>query len=161
MNKFEFASYSQASCTDPETRRVINGTWRMTNTLAANLIRDSKRSMANNVMQKSLRELPLKMSTIGDTLNRMVTVKNLYACSQPRQANEIAIRTMEFLDAELTYIAALSPEQQRGRTESISIGMYVLQSLKMLATENKQTELALKIGRNIDWLAERFGVAEV
>lgn len=160
MNKFEFASYSQASYTDPETRRVVNGTWRMTNTLAANLIKDSKNSMANDVMQKSLRELPLKMSTISDSLNRMMTVKNLYDCSRPRQANAIALRTMEFLDAELTYIAALSPEQQRGRTEGISIGMYVLQSLKVLATENKQTELSLKIGRNLDWLAERFGVTE-
>ncbi|PRY50301.1 uncharacterized protein DUF2723 [Arcticibacter pallidicorallinus] len=161
MTKFEFSSYSEASYADPETRRVIGGTWNLTNTLAANLIEEGKNVEAEAVMEKSLRELPVDNYAIIDTLNRIMTVKNLYAGSRIDKASEIAEDTVQFLDAELTYISSLSPNQQRGSIQDIRIGMYVLQSLQILAAENKQAQLSSLIERNMEWLSQKFSLTDV
>jgi hypothetical protein len=161
MTKFDLSSYSEASYTDPETRRVIGGTWNLANVLTANLVAEGKRVEANNVMQKTLRDLPGDISTVADTLNRVMTVKNLYACKRVDKATEIAKDTVQFLDAELTYISSLSPDQQRGALQEIRIGMYVLQSLQILAADNKQMGFSSSIKRNIEWLSEKFSSTDV
>lgn len=156
MTKFDLSSYSKTAYVDAETRRVIGGTWNLTNVLAANLLAEGKSDHADAVLQKSLRDLPDDISTVQDTLNRMLTVKNLYACNRPEEANKMAERTAEFLDAELSYISSLSSEQKTSTLQNIQIGMYVLHSLKSLAAENKQEQLASQIQRNLVWLEERF-----
>jgi len=160
MSRFDFSAYSGTSYIDPETRRVINGTWGLTNTLAGNLIGEGQTRKADALLQKSLKELPVKMSSIRDSLNRMLTVKNLYGCKRTKQANELATGTLQYLDAELTYLSSLSTEQQRAMTDEISIGMYVLQSLGTMATDNNQAELATLIGKNIGWLEDKFGITK-
>lgn len=156
MTKFDLSSYSKTAYLDTETRRVIGGTWNLTNVLAANLIIEGKSGHADAVLQKSLKDLPDDINTVQDTLNRMMTVKNLYACNRPDEANKMAERTAEFLDEELSYISSLTSEQKKSTLQDIQIGMYVLQSLKSLATENKQEQLASQIQRNLAWLEERF-----
>jgi len=161
MTKFDLSPYSEASYADPETRRVIGGTWNLINVLAANLIAKGKSVQADAVMQKGLMDLPGDVSTVTDTLNRMMTVKNLYACNRTDKAREIAEDTVQFLDAELTYISSLSPNQQRSTLQDIRIGMYVLQSLEILAADNKQTDLSSSIKRNMEWLSQKFSFTDV
>lgn len=161
MTKFDLSSYSKASYLDAETRRVIGGTWNLTNVLAANLIAEGRKDQADAVMQKSLRDLPDGMSTVADTLNRMMTVKNLYDCNRIDEANEMAESTVQFLDAELTYISSLPTNQQRSTVQDIRIGMYVLQSLQTLAADHKQEELSSLIKRNMGWLEQKFMITDV
>lgn len=161
MTKFELGSYSKTDYLDPETRRVIGGTWNLVNVLAANLIQEGKNKDANAVLQKGLRDLPDNVSTIQDTLNRMMTVKNLYTCNRTEQANRMAESCVDFLDAELSYITSLTPEQKKNTLRDIQIGLYVLHSLRSLAAEHKQAELASQIGKNIAWLEDRFLTTDV
>jgi hypothetical protein len=161
MTRFELSSYSEASYNDPDTRRAIGETWKLANVLADNLIAEGKGMQADAVMQKSLRDLPVDISTVTDTVNRMMTVKNLYACNRKDQARDMAENTVEFLDAELTFISSLPDSQQSGVLQDIRIGMYVLQSLQILAGDNKQTEFSSSIKRNMEWLSQKFALADV
>ncbi len=156
MNRIDYKAFKRASYLDPESRRIVNGTWSFNNTLANNLIAEGKVGKAGNLMEKCLRDLPTRSYTIGDTLTQLYTVKNLYSLNKADEANKQATATTDFLIQELNYIAALSPDFKQQQTRNIQIGLYVLGSLDKLTAEYHQKELNQIIRNNFSALVKDF-----
>jgi hypothetical protein len=140
-HKFKLDGFKSAKYIDPESRRILQGTWNYANTLSANLIRNKQTAMAKSVMKKSLQQLPITNSSIADTLGKIPTIENLYLLADHQQANQLTKNTASFLAQELNYILSLTTEEQRGLINEIRRGMYVLQSLDQLTSNFKQGEL--------------------
>lgn len=138
---FELGGFKKAKYIDPESRRVLQGTWAYANTLSANLIRESHIGQAREVINKSLKELPLRNYSIMDTLNKVSLVQNLYLVNDSQRASRIAKETTSFLAQEFEYILSLKPEEQHAFINDIRRGMYVLQSFDKITEDHKQIDL--------------------
>ena len=157
MMKFDLKGFKTAKYIDPESRRVAQGTWQITNTLSANLTQEGKLSQARDILVKGLREIPLKNSSIGDTINRFQTIQNLYAVNEVKSANALAVETLDFLDQELSYIASLEQGRYVSYERDIQLGMYVLANLDRVAAGYQQKELSKKINEKFKELQVKFG----
>lgn len=158
MHKLDFSDFHKTAYLDPESRMVINTTWELNNMLAANLIMDGKTKKARDVMNKSIKDLPLRNYGVNDTLNRIYTVQNLYALNDINGANKIAKDTADYVVQELEYITSLSPEFQQARMQQIRIGLYVLSNLDKITAEVKQKGLNEMVRKNLNYFANEFGV---
>lgn len=133
MSKLDFTAFNKAKYLDVESRRIINGSWQLNNVLTNNLIAEGKKDEARLVMQKSMRDLPLRDYSVGDTLKKLHIVRNLYALNEVEEAMRVVKGASNFLTQELQYIASLSPEHQGAYREETQIGMYVLDQFEKIA----------------------------
>jgi hypothetical protein len=146
MNKMDFSGFKKASYLDPESRRVLQGTISLANTLTGNLLSEGKTEMAAKALQKSMKDFPMRNYTIQDTLNKMYTIKNLYDLDEIAQANQLTKETTAFVVRELAYLTSVDTKLQASAyIDDIRIGLYVLNGLAQIAAENKQTELSRKL----------------
>lgn len=139
--KFELAGFKSAKYLDPESRRILQGTWSYANTLSTNLIQNNQLQMAREVVKKSMAQLPLTNSSISDTLGKISLVQNLYLLKNEAQANRISHATSKYISQELDYILSLKPNEQRTLINDIKRGIYVLQSLNQLTENYDQPKL--------------------
>jgi hypothetical protein len=139
--KFELAGFKSAKYLDPESRRILQGTWSYANTLSTNLIQNNQLQMAREVVKKSMAQLPLTNSSISDTLGKISLVQNLYLLKNEAQANRISHATSKYISQELDYILSLKPNEQRTLINDIKRGIYVLQSLNQLTENYNQPKL--------------------
>jgi hypothetical protein len=156
MHKLDFSGFNKAKYLDPESRRIANDSWTFQNTLAGNLILEGKKAQAEQIMTKSITELPLKLYSIHDTLNRFETIRLLHNLNDHQHANLLAKQTTSFLDQELSYIASLSPQLQRASLGDIQVGMYVLNGLDELTAKGIEPELNRKIRNKYKELEDIF-----
>lgn len=156
MHKFDLKGLTTAKYLDPESRRVAQGTWAISNTLASNLIAEGKTAQAHSLLVKNIKEIPLKNYSIDDTITRYQTIQNMYTLKETKAANELTTATLDFLDKELTYIASLEPEKFNIYGRDIQLGMYVLTHLDRLAADYRQTALRKKIRTKLEVLETKF-----
>lgn len=156
LQKMNFKGFHAATYLDPETRRVANDTWTFQNALASNLIRDGKKAKAQQIMTRCVRELPLKIYSIHDTLNRLQTISNLNLLNDQQNANLLSKQTFSFLDGELGYIASLSVGLQRASLQDIQLGLYVLNELNELTAKGNDSKLKLQIQTRFKQLETLF-----
>lgn len=156
MNRFDLKGFKTAKYIDPESRRVAQGTWSISNSLTTNLFLEGKTTQAHKLLTKSIKDIPLKNYSIDDTINRYQTIQNMYALSETKAANALTKETLEFLDKELTYIASLEPERYNSYGRDIQLGMYVLNNLHKISAGYKQTELSDKIAKKFEELQAKF-----
>ena len=156
MHRFDLKGLNTAKYLDPESRRVAQGTWAISNTLTSNLIMEGKPIQARNLLIKNVKEIPLKNYSIDDTITRYQTIQNMYALKETKAANELTNATVDFLDKELTYIASLEREKFGTYERDIQLGMYVLSHLDRLAAGYQQTALSKKIRAKFGELQTKF-----
>jgi hypothetical protein len=156
MNRFDLKGFKTAKYIDPESRRVAQGTWSISNSLTTNLFLEGKTTQAHKLLTKSIKDIPLKNYSIDDTINRYQTIQNMYALNETKAANALTKETLEFLDKELTYIASLEPERYNSYGRDIQLGMYVLNNLHKISAGYKQTELSDKIAKKFEELQAKF-----
>ena len=156
MHKLDFSGFNKAKYLDPESRRVATETWSFQNTLARNLISEGKKVQAQQIVTKSLRELPIKLYSIHDTLNRFETIGLLHNLNNHQDANLLTSQTASFLDHELNYIATLPRQRQLASIRDIQIGMYVLNGLAELTAKSNETELNQRIRNSYQLLEDIF-----
>ncbi|TKC06759.1 DUF2723 domain-containing protein [Pedobacter polaris] len=153
---FELNGFKNAKYLDPESRRVLQGTWTYANTLTTNLIQANQISMARNVVNKSIKKLPLNNSSIVDTLNKISLVQNLYFLKTNPTANLITNETSKYIGQEFEYILSLKQEEQRLFINDIRRGLYVMQSLSQLAELYKQNVLSKTLKEQIKNYETKF-----
>jgi len=158
VNKQDFSGFKRSDYLDPETRRIVNGTWALNNTLTSNLLLEGKTAQAERVLQKSMRDLPLKNYTLNDTINRIYTVQNLYAMHHLKEANRLAKETTDYLVQEFNYVATLDPELQRQYLQNVRFGLSILNGLDRITAGNEQKELNQLIKKNFNQVANEFGI---
>lgn len=154
--QFELDGFKKAKYLDPESRRVLHSTWTFANTLSSNLIQNNRLQQAEKVMKISMDKLPLKNSSISDTLNKISLVQNLYAIKNYQEANRMIKETSQFIDQELGYILSLTTEQRNKLMLDIRQGMYVLQAFNELSNIYQQEKLANEVKQKLDGFARRF-----
>ncbi|MES2418234.1 MAG: DUF2723 domain-containing protein [Bacteroidota bacterium] len=142
VHQFELDGFKNAKYLDPESRRVMQGTLTFANTLAANLIKENKAEMAQEVMKKTLAKIPLHNSSIADTVNKIALVQNLYQLKDQASANQIVLTTATYIDKEFDYLLSLKPAAQSALINDVKTGFFVLQQLDQLATNHKQEALS-------------------
>lgn len=152
INKFDYGSFKQTHCLDPESRRIALTSWDFNNNLVANLINEGKPVKAARVMKKSLKDLPEKNYTIQDTLARLATIQNLYALNQTSQANNEAQETCKFITGELNYISIQPEEKRRSFISDIRLGLYVMNTMSKLAAAYSQQAVSTGIKKEMDSL---------
>jgi hypothetical protein len=158
MNRLDFTAFHGAKYLDAESRRIVNSTWQLNNTLVNNLILEGKTDKANQVIQKSMRELPLRNYSIVDTLGKLHTVQNLYVLNQIDEANQLANATSDFLIKELQYIATLAPSHQLAYREDVQLGLYVLDEFERMTAVYLQEELNQKIEGVLNRMLKSFHI---
>lgn len=158
MNKMDYSGFKKASYLDPESRRIVNSTWNFNNTLASNLLLEGKPAQANHIMQKSLRDLPLKNYSVRDTLDRIYTIQNLYALNHLDEANRLTKETSDFLAQEYNYVATLTPEFQRAYLQNTRLSLYVLNGLDKITAGYHQKELNQLIKGLYHKMADESGI---
>ena len=158
MNKLDFSSLKRSAYLDPETRRVLSSTWKFSNTLTSNLIKEGKTIAANRMIEKTMRELPLRNYSITDTVSRMYTIQNLYSLNRTLEANKLAKETSAFLTQEFDYISALEPEYQHAHRGDIEFGLSILNSLERLTGAYNQKAVNQEIKNNFNNLVNQFGL---
>lgn len=158
MNKMDFSGFRRSAYLDPETRRIVNESWALNNTLTSNLLLEGKTGQAEQVLQKSMKELPLKNYTLNDTINRIYTAQNLYALHHFKEANLLVSKTTDYLTQEFNYVETLDPQYQREHLQNIRLGLYVLNGLNRLTANYQQKELNTLIKNNYNKLADKFGI---
>jgi len=158
MNRLDFSSLKKSKYLDPETRRVLSSTWKFSNTLTSNLIAEGKNTAANNLTDKSMRELPLRNYSIGDTLSRMYTIQNLYALNRINEANKLAKETSAYLTQEFDYVSELEPEYQQAHRRDIEFGLSILNSLERMTAAYQQKAVNQEIKNNFNNLINQFGI---
>lgn len=156
MNRLDFTAFHKAKYLDVESRRIVNSTWQLNNTLVDNLITEGKTDKAKQVMQKSMSELPLRNYSIVDTLGKLHTIQNLYALNQIDEANQVASTTSDFLTEELQYITTLEPFHQLAYREDVQLGLYVLNEFERMTAGYKQEKLNQRIGSVLDQMIKAF-----
>nr|WP_199075700.1 DUF2723 domain-containing protein [Pedobacter sp. ASV19] len=152
MNKLEFSGFKTAAYMDPESRRVLDQTWRLHNTLAGNLLAEGKKTEAHRLMVKSLDELPVKNYSIRDSILRLGTITNLYDQQDFARAGKLTTETANFLAGELHYMVSLEPKFQEAYLEDARLGFSVLQELGKLTEQYGQTEQHKKIMEQLSML---------
>lgn len=145
MHKMDYSGFKSAKYLDVESRSIGETTWTFHNNLATNLIVEGKNAQALAVMKKSAKELPLKMQSIQDTINRYNSIRLFYELKEVKQANLMAKETLSFLDLELQYIASLEPAQQRTRLREVQLGLSILNGLEELSHAHQQAELSKEL----------------
>lgn len=158
MDDLDFSSFHQAGYLDVESRRIINGTWQLSNALTANLLKENKVEKAKDVLSKGLNELPLRNYSITDTLNKLNTVRNLYASDMASEGNDLALKTTDFVKAELAYISGLKSSHQLAYRDEIQVGLYVLDELQRMTGQYQQTEIHGLIRKSFEEMLNRFVV---
>ena len=158
ISKMDFSGFKNSAYLDPQSRAFMNGTWAMNNTLSTNLIMEGKMAQAEEVMKKSLKELPLRNYSIRDTIGRIGTIQNLYALGRTKEANLLTKDTSDFLSQEFRYIETLDPRYQQAQLQNIRLGLYVLDNLEKLSAGYGQKELNQMILKNFIRLADQFGI---
>ncbi|PYF68907.1 glycosyltransferase family 117 protein [Pedobacter nutrimenti] len=156
MNKMDFSGFKKAAYLDPESRRVVEQTWRLNNTLAENLLKEGKKEAAHRLMVKSVNELPLKKYSIRDTLTRFYTINNLYNQGDQLRANKMTRQTVDFIQQELMYMSTLKPEFQQDYVPDIQLGLSVMNELAKLTAGHKEIEISGQIGRQLKNLQQKF-----
>lgn len=158
MEKLDFTAFNKAKYLDVESRRIVNGTWQLNNTLVNNLIVEDKTDEAKQVMKKSMLDLPLRNFSITDTLGKLHTVHNLYRLGQLDEANQVVNATSDFLNDELQYVTSLAPFHQLAYREDIQLGLYVLNEFEKIAAAYKQEKLSQRIGGVLDRMIVAFQI---
>jgi len=156
MHKFNFKGFTSAKYLDPESRRIVRGTWRAINNLSVNLIMEGNSAKAKQIINKSIMELPTMNYSIDDTLNKIQTIQNLYLVHDVNAANELAVETADFLDQELTYIASLEGRRQNAYMNDIKVGLFVLDGLKKISLDHKQARTSKMLDEKYERLKNNF-----
>ena len=154
--KFALDGFKTAKYLDPESRRVLHATWAFANTLSSNLIQNNHIQEAEKVIKMSIDKLPLKNSSISDTLNKISLVQNLYAVKNHKEANRIIKETSHFIDQEFSYILSLTNNEQNNLIYDVKQGMYVLQAFNELARIYQQDNIANQLKQKIETFGTRF-----
>jgi hypothetical protein len=157
--QFELDGFKKAAYLDPESRRVLHATWAFANTLSANLIQSNQTKQAEKVIKISLDKLPLKNSSISDTLNKISLAQNLYALKNYQQANRIIEDTTHFIDKEMEYLLSLDNVKRNEMIFDVRQGLYVLQAFSELAKIYQQQDLSNQLKRRVENLGTRFSKA--
>jgi len=158
VKKMDFTGFKKSSYLDPETRRVLNSTWMLNNTLASNLITEGKIKEADEVMRKSLKDLPLRNYSVTDTMNRIYTIQNLYALNHSDQANKLAKETSDYLEQEFTYVSTLAPQFQRDYQAEVEMGLSILNGLDKMTAGYHQKIVNQQIKDSFSRLIDKLGL---
>lgn len=156
MYKFDYKGFQTAKYIDPESKRVAEGTWAIANVLTTNLIAEGKTNQAHHLLVKNIKEIPLKSTSIDDTLSRYQTIQHLYALNETNVANKLTADTLNFLDGELNYIASLEPEKLNYYGRDLQIAFYVLDNLSKMTADYGQHQLSKKINTRFKELQSKF-----
>jgi hypothetical protein len=153
---FELKGFKKAKYLDSESRSILQNTWSFANTLTTNLIEANEPKLAQQTLDKSLRELPLENATITDTVSKISLVQNLHLLNNGEQATKITTATVNYVSQELDYILTLNRSQQLSLINNIRAGMYVLQSLGKINEGFGKKDLTILINRQVKTFEERF-----
>lgn len=153
---FELDGFKNAKYLDPESRRILQGTWSYANTLTANLLQANQLTQAKAVVNKSLDKLPLTNSSISDTLGKISLVQNLYYLKDEGKASQIVKTTSKYLAQEFDYILSLEPRQQQAFINDIRRGFYVLQNLDQITDMHQQHALSKTLKEQLKTYETRF-----
>ncbi len=156
MQKFDFKGFKTARYLDPESRRIVEGSWQMNNTLAGNLISEGKNGKAHDILIKSIKELPLRNYSINDTANKFLIIQKLYQLNDLANANTLTSQTISYMDQELNYIGSLDVPAQNAYGHDIQMSLYILNELDKMTADKKQFALNQQIKEQFQRLADRF-----
>ncbi|WP_316789460.1 DUF2723 domain-containing protein [Pedobacter frigoris] len=156
MQKFDLRGFKTAKYLDPESRRVVRGTWEITNSLTDNLITEGKNAKATSLLVKSMKDIPMTNYSIDDTVNRFRTIQNLYRLDDIKNANTLTASTINYIDQEMNYIISLDPAQYLHHGREIQLSLSILNELEKLTAEKRQTSLNQQIREQYKRLESKF-----
>ncbi len=156
VNRFELKGFKTARYLDPESKRILHSTFNFSNTLAQNLLRNGRTEAARQVVHKSLNDLPLRNTSISDTVNKIGLVNNLLQLKENEKANAIANDAMNYLAKEFNYILSLKSGNQHALIQEIRTGFFVFQELKEAARFQKHEALWKKAEAHLQHYEKAF-----
>ncbi|WP_423146938.1 DUF2723 domain-containing protein [Rubrolithibacter danxiaensis] len=141
MQKFKLDSFNKAANLDPESRRVAKITWNTMNTLTENLIFEGKTTLAREVIEKALSDLPLRNYSIADTIDKYRATVSLNQLGETSWTYSLAKSAVDFLASEVRYLASLSEEEQQNNKFTIQQSIAIMEAFKKEAKDHNQNDI--------------------
>ncbi|MBC7416982.1 MAG: DUF2723 domain-containing protein [Pedobacter sp.] len=157
MTKFKWGNMKTATYLDPQSS---DDTFIFTNifsSLTSNLISEGKIDSAKKVVDKFYEVMPERYFGIRTAVVKYYFAENLYLLNETKKGNDMLLKSGEYLNKELIYLADISDSKgQLTGTRNVRTGLYFLDRMMTLSKVNKQPEVTKRLQTIFTGLENRF-----
>ena len=157
MNKYEWGNIKNASYIDPESYRMIS---LILNSIyaapAEALIAAGKTEQAKELLNNALESMPERIYRIMDAYGYSFIAENLYAVGETDKANALIERSVDYLEGQLAYYAAIAETKPNLEMQNIQYTMFTMNRFSAAAQEYGQDELATRVSGIFSQYETRF-----
>src|SRR5690606_22734277 len=157
MNQYAWGNIKNATYIDPESYRMISLI--LNNIYAAPaeaLIDAGKTAQAKALLNNALENMPERIYRIMDAYGYSFIAENLYAVSESDKADALIDRSVDYLEQQLRYYAAIAESKPNLEMQNIQYAMFTLNRFSATATENGREELANRVTEVFNQYEPRF-----
>jgi len=157
MTKFKWGNMKTATYLDPQSS---DDTFIFTNifsNLAGGLIKEGKTAEAKKVMDKYFEVMPERFFGIRTVVVKFYIAENLYKLGETAKANEIMLKSGDYINKELGYLADIS--QSKGSLtgmQNVQTGLYYLDRMVRTSKASGQEKVSNQLQAIFNGLEARF-----
>ncbi|MGY3053991.1 hypothetical protein ACVWYG_002193 [Pedobacter sp. UYEF25] len=159
MNKFKWGKMKTATYLDPQSS---DDTFIFTNifsSLTSSLINEGKTDSAKKVVEKFYEVMPQRFFGIRTVMLKYYFVENLYKLGETARANDILVKSGDYVNKELIYLADISDSKgQLTGAQNVRTGLYFLGRMSEAAKANNQLKIATQLDNISKGLENRFTI---
>ncbi|RNL50135.1 glycosyltransferase family 117 protein [Pedobacter jejuensis] len=157
MDKFKWGNIKTAKYLDPQSS---DDTFIFTNILSSltgSLIKEGKIEEAKKVADKYYEVMPDKFFGIRTVVVKYYMAENLYKLGETTRANDILMKSGDYIQKELTYLADISASKgSLSGTQNVQTGLYYLDRMIKTSKAMGQTKVSSQLERQFAGLESRF-----
>ncbi|MGB4398323.1 MAG: DUF2723 domain-containing protein [Daejeonella sp.] len=156
MTKFKWGNMKNATYLDPESLRMSFTIINHFNILAEELFKQGKIDQARKALLKCIQVVPDNNYSLNFTIRKFYMAELLYKVKEPAKANELVSNTVDYIEEELQYLAAIAQTKENLNEREMQLGMYVISEMVKLTAFHGQTELNKKLQERYKALETKF-----
>ena len=157
MEKFKWGNMKTAKYLDPQSS---DDTFIFTNlfsSLTGSLIKEGKTEEAKKVVDKYFDVMPDKFFGIRTVVVKYYMAENLYKLGETEKANAILLKSGDYIQKELTYLADISGSKgSLTGTQNVQTGLYYLDRMIKTAKAVGRTKVSTQLEKQFAGLEARF-----
>jgi len=157
MNKFVWGNVKNSSYLDTQSQDDISIFTNIFNNATSGLIKEGKTEDAKKVVKRYFEVMPEKFHGMRSMMGVYFMAENLYVLGEKQKANELIMRSAEYIEKELTYLADVSNSKNTFiGGQNVQLGMSFLNQMSKTTAQYGETKLSADITKQFNYLESRF-----
>jgi hypothetical protein len=157
MNKFKWGKMKTASYLDSQSTSDTVILTDLFNQLTSDLISQGKLADANKVVDKYEAVIPDQYYGMQSMMGKFYMAKNLYQLGRTSKANDTLIKSADFIEKELTYLADVSKSKHTLVAQrNVQTGLYFLNEMIQTSKAFRQEKLSGILQERLGNLERQF-----